>query len=254
VSTTVSYEVTGDVALVTLDRPDARNAIDLALATDLIAAYQRLDADDRVAVGVLAGAGSSFCAGLDLRAVLSGEIDPAATTLLDELFRTTPAKPLVAAVEGFALGGGFELLLNADLLVAASNARFGLPEVRRGLVAAGGALVHLGRRIPFHQAMDLLLTGRQVGAPELHSLGLVSTVTEPGAALRIAVEQASHIAGNAPLALAATKRVLRAAAAGTEADARRVQQELTPGIFSSADAAEGALAFVERRSPRWRAM
>ena len=248
---TVTYTAHDAVGVITLNRPDTKNAINLALAEDLVDAYRRLDRDASIAVGVLTGAGGSFCAGLDLTAVLSGEIDPSASTALAELFDAAPSKPLIAAVEGFALGGGFELLLNADLIVASTTARFGLPEVKLGLIAAGGALLRLGHRIPFHRAMDLALTGRQVRAAELSELGLVSTITEAGEALQTAVEQAAAIAENAPLSLAATKRILLAASAASEADARRVQADLIPNIFSSTDAIEGAIAFAERRQPQW---
>ena len=180
------------------------------MAEGVAAALDRLDGDDGLRVGVLTGAGGTFCAGMDLKAFVAGERPFVGGRGFAGIVRRPPAKPLIAAVEGWAVAGGFEIALACDLIVAARDARFGIPEVKRGLVAAGGALIRLPRRIPYHLAMELALTGDPIDAERAHAIGLVARLTEPGGAVAAARELAATIAANGPLAVAATKRILTA--------------------------------------------
>ena len=191
------------VLLITLNRPDQRNAVNLAVAEGIAAALDRLDGSPDLRVGVLTGAGKGFCAGMDLKAFVAGERPYVEGRGFAGIVRRPPEKPLIAAVEGFAVAGGFEIALCCDLLVAARGARFGIPEVTRGLVAAGGALLRLPRRIPYHLAMELALTGELVDAERMAEVGRVSRLVEPGEAVTAALELAETIAANGPLALAA---------------------------------------------------
>lgn len=240
------------VAVVTIDRPDARNAVDPAVAEGIAAAVDRLDADRDLSVGVLTGAGGTFCAGLDLKAFLRGESPSLEGRGFAGITERPPRKPLIAAVEGYALAGGFEVALACDLIVAADDARFGLPEVKRGLVAAAGGLLRLPRRIPYHLAMELALTGDPVTASRAYEMGLVNRVVAAGEALDAAVRFAAAVAGNGPLALTASKEILAGALDRTEADAFAWQREIGDPVFRSADAREGAQAFAEKRAPVWR--
>lgn len=241
----------GGVLVITLDRPRARNAVDGATARALAAALDRLDAEDDLRVGVLTGAGGTFSAGMDLKAFLTGDVPFVEGRGLGGLTQAPPTKPLVAAVEGWALAGGFELALACDLVVAAETARFGVPEVTRGLVAVAGGALHLPRRLPQAVAMELLLTGDPVGAARAAELGLVNRVVPEGGALEAALELARRIAANGPLAVAATKRVARAAQDWSMDEAWERQDEITGPVFTSHDAAEGAAAFAEKRPPVW---
>lgn len=197
--TPVRTHRTGGVLVITIDRPHARNAIDAECARGLAAACEQLDADPDLRVGVLTGAGGVFSAGMDLKAAARGESAAVPGRGFAGITEAAIAKPLVAAVEGPAFGGGFELALACDLVVAAEGARFALPEVRRGLIAGGGGVVRLPRRVPYHLAMELLLTGRAVDAAEARSLGLVNRVVADGEALSAATGLAAQVAGNAPL-------------------------------------------------------
>src|SRR5919197_3177710 len=188
------------VLLITLNRPDARNAVNLALAEGVAAALDDLDASDDVAVGVLTGAGKGFCAGMDLKAFVAGERPWAGDRGFAGIAQRAADKPLIAAIEGFAVAGGLEVALACDLLVAARGAKLGIPEVKRSLVAAGGALRQLPRRIPYGIAMELALTGDPITAERAHELGLVNRLAEPGAALDGALELAAAISRNGPLA------------------------------------------------------
>ncbi|WP_026910488.1 crotonase/enoyl-CoA hydratase family protein [Patulibacter minatonensis] len=239
------------VLLVTLNRPEHRNAIDLALSEGLGAAMDELDADPDLAVAVLAGAGRGFCSGMDLGAFASGEytLDPSGG--FARICRSRPRKPVVAAVEGFAVAGGLELALVADLLVAASDAKLGLPEVKLALVAGSGGLRRLPERIPVGLAMEMALTGDPVTGRRGHETGLVNVVTEPGGALEAALELASRIARNGPLGVAATKAILRDQATWDEAEFWVRQDELSAPVLESDDAREAATAFKERRAPVW---
>ena len=250
--TPVRAEPDGDVLVVTIDRPEARNAVNLAVAEGIAAAVDRLDGDASLRAGILTGAGGTFSAGMDLKAFVAGERPFVGDRGFAGLVQRPPRKPLVAAVEGWALAGGFEIALACDLIVAARDARFGIPEVKRGLVAAAGALLRLPRRIPYHLAMELALTGEPIGAERAAELGIVSRLTEPGEAVAGARELAALIARNGPLAVDASKRIVAAAGDWPEAEAWERQAEITGPVFASEDAREGATAFAEKREPVWR--
>lgn len=247
----VLTEVRDGVLLVTLNRPEQRNAVNRAVAEGIAAALDRLDEDGALQVGVLAGAGKGFCAGMDLKAFVAGEPVAVDGRGFAGIVQRASSKPLIAAVEGFAVAGGFEIALACDLIVAARGARFGIPEVKRGLVAAGGALLRLPQRIPYHLAMELALTGDFVDAERAFEVGLVSRLVEPGSAVDAAVELAESIAANGPLALAASKRILVEAPAWPADSAWERQAEITDPVRASEDAREGSLAFAEKRAPRW---
>jgi enoyl-CoA hydratase len=247
----VLHERRGGVLIITLNRPAQKNAVNLEVARQVAAALDLLDADPDVSVGVLTGAGGVFSAGMDLKAFAQGQLPRLPGRGFGGLTRATVRKPLIAAVEGWALGGGFEMVLACDLIVAAENARFGFPEVTRGIVAAEGGLVRLPRRLPYHVAVQLLLTGEPLPAPEAGRYGLVNLVTAPGGALDGAVELAGRVAKNAPLALAAVKQVIHVTQGLNETDAFQRQDELTEGLAKTEDAQEGAVAFVQKRPPVW---
>ncbi len=242
----------GSVLLITLNRPDARNAVNLALAEGIAAALDQLDGDDALSVGVLTGAGKGFCAGMDLKAFVSGERPWAGDRGFAGIVRRGPVKPLIAAVEGFAVAGGLEVALACDLIVAARGAKLGIPEVKRSLVAAGGALLRLPRRIPYHLAMELALTGDPILAERAAELGLVNRLAEPGAAVEVALGLAGEIAVNAPLALIASKRILEEQWDWSRERMWDAQNAISEPVFSSADAREGSTAFAEKRPPVWR--
>ena len=245
----VQVEADGGVLVVTIDRPEARNAVNLAVAEGIAGALDRLDGADGLRVGIITGAGGTFCAGMDLKAFVAGERPYVAERGFAGIVQGPPRKPIIAAIEGWAVAGGFEIALACDLIVAARDARFGIPEVKRGLVAAGGALIRLPRRIPYHVAMELALTGDPIGAERAYELGIASRLTEPGQALATARELAATIAANGPLAIDATKRIL---VADEAADWERAGAISGP-VFVSEDAREGARAFAEKRAPVWRA-
>lgn len=240
------------VLVVTINRPETRNAIDTATAVAIGAAMERLDSDPSLVAGVLTGAGGTFCAGMDLKAFLAGERPSLPGRGFAGVVEQPPDKPLIAAVEGYAIAGGFEIVLAADLVVAAEDARFGLPEVRRGLVAAGGGLMRLQQRIPYHVAMEWALTGELVPARRAYEVGLANRLTSPGEALGTAVRLATAIAANGPLAVAATKRILVEAPEWRREEMFDRQREISEPVRSSEDAQEGARAFKEKRRPAWR--
>lgn len=240
------------VLVVTLNRPDARNAVNAAVAQGIADAVEELEGDDDLRVGVLTGAGGTFCAGMDLKAFVRGESPYVEGRGFAGIAQQPPEKPMIAAVEGYALAGGFEVALACDLIVAAEDARFGIPEVKRGLFAAGGGLIRLPKRIPYHMAMELALTGDPVEAPRARELGLVNRVTAAGEALSTALELAATIAKNGPLALDASKRVVQGSVDWTEEQAWERQGELAGKVFGSEDAQEGAKAFAEKREPEWK--
>jgi enoyl-CoA hydratase len=248
----VLLERRGRVLLITLNRPEARNAVNLAVSEAVASALDSLDADDDLRVGVLTGAGKGFSAGMDLKAFAAGERPHVADRGFAGITRRAADKPLIAAIEGFAVAGGLEVALSCDLIVAARDARLGIAEVKRGLVAAGGALFRLPGRIPYHAAMELALTGDFIDGQRGYELGLVNRVTEPGEALDAALELAEGIAHNAPLAVAASKKIVSQAAGWTEAEAWQRQDEISGPVFTSEDAREGALAFAEKRPPEWK--
>jgi enoyl-CoA hydratase len=240
------------VQVITINRPEARNALTRAVAEAVAAAVDELDASDDLRVGVLTGAGGTFSAGMDLKAFLRGETPAIEGRGLCGITQTPPRKPLIGAVEGWALAGGFELLLACDLVVAAETARFGVPEVKRSLVAAGGAALQLPRRVPFNVALELLLTGDPIDASRAAAIGLVNRLTPEGGALDGALALAGTIAANGPLAVAATKQVARSSTDWTTAEGWARQDEVVGPVFTSADAREGAAAFAEKRPPVWR--
>jgi enoyl-CoA hydratase len=242
----------GNVLLITLNRPEARNAVNLALAEGIAAALDELDGEEALSVGVLTGAGKGFCAGMDLKAFVSGERPWAGDRGFAGIVRRGPVKPLIAAVEGFAVAGGLEVALACDLIVAARGAKLGIPEVKRSLVAAGGALLRLPRRIPYHLAMELALTGDPILAERAVELGLVNRLAEPGTAVETALELASEIAVNAPLALIASKRILEEQWDWSREQMWDAQNAISEPVFSSEDAREGSTAFAEKRPPVWR--
>ena len=240
------------VLLVTLNRPDARNAVNAALAEGVAAALDELDADDDLSVGVLTGAGKGFSSGMDLKAFVAGESPYAADRGFAGITQRAAEKPLIAAIEGFAVAGGFEVALSCDLIVAARGARLGIPEVKRSLVAAGGALLRLPQRIPYHVAMELALTGDPIDAERGYELGIVNRLAEPGSAVDAALELAAEVARNGPLALKASKRIVQSSGDWTDAEAWEKQGEIAGPVMTSEDAREGAVAFAEKRDPIWR--
>lgn len=240
----------GRVLVVTINRPHARNAVNGAVSKGLAAAMDRLDDDPQLSVGVLTGAGGSFCAGMDLKAFARGETVTVEGRGLGFTERP-PIKPMISAVEGFALAGGTELALATDLIVASTDAAFGIPEVKRGLFAAGGGLLRLPDRIPYAIAMELALTGDNLSAARAADLGLVNMLTKPGAALAAAIQLAEKIAANGPLAVAATKRIIVESRGWTPQTRFAEQGKIKPTVFNSNDAKEGALAFTEKRQPIW---
>jgi enoyl-CoA hydratase len=244
-------EARGPILLLTLNRPHAKNAFDLALATALSDALDRFDEDGALSVAVITGSGGTFSSGADLKALLRGERGHTERRGGFGIMKRPPDKPLIAAIEGYAVAGGFELALCADLVVAASDARFGLPEVRRGLVAVGGALFRLPRRIPYHVAMEMALTGDLYTAARMHDLGIVSRVTEPRKSLAVAMELAGAITENGPLALRATKQIIRESHAWTDEAAWSEQRRFSDPALRSEDAKEGPRAFAEKRKPVW---
>jgi enoyl-CoA hydratase len=248
----VLTEVDDGVAVVTINRPEARNAVNGAVARGIAAAIDDLDGRADVAVLVLTGAGGTFSAGMDLKGFLAGDAPTAADRGFGGIVERPPVKPVIAAVEGYALAGGFELALACDLVVAAETARFGLPEVRRGLVAGAGGLLRLPRRIPYHLAMEIALTGEHFPAQRLQAAGLVNVLVAEGEALAAARELAARVALGAPLALAATKRVIAEAGDWASGEAFARQGEIINPVFTSADAMEGAMAFAQKRPPAWR--
>jgi enoyl-CoA hydratase/carnithine racemase len=240
------------VLLITLNRPDARNAVNLPVAEGVGAALDELDASDDLQVGVLTGAGKGFSSGMDLKAFTTGERPWVGDRGFAGITQRASDKPLIAAIEGFAVAGGFEIALSCDLIVAARDARVGIPEVKRSLVAAAGALIRLPKRIPYHVAMELALTGETIGAERAHKLGIVNRLSEPGGAVDAALELAAAIAKNGPLALTASKKIVASAPDWTEAEAWQKQGEISGSVFASEDAREGAIAFAEKRDPVWK--
>lgn len=240
------------VLVVTLNRPEAKNAANKALAEGVAAAMDELDSNDDLRVAILTGAGGTFCAGMDLKAFVSGETPMVEGRGFAGLTEQGPRKPLIAAVEGYALAGGLELAISCDMIVAADNAMFGIPETKRGLAAAAGGLVKLPRQIPSRIAMELALTGDFISAQRAYELGLVNQVVPAGTALDAAKELAAKIAANGPLAVAASKQVIVEQADWSQDEMFRKQGAIVQPIFTSEDAIEGATAFAEKRPPNWK--
>ncbi|MGB3331880.1 MAG: crotonase/enoyl-CoA hydratase family protein [Mycobacterium sp.] len=249
-SEAVLRERRGRILVITINRPEARNAANKAVAEGLAAACDELDDTPELSVGVLTGAGGNFCAGMDLKAFAAGELAYVPGRGLGFTERP-PRKPLISAVEGHAVAGGTELVLATDLVVAAKDAKFGIPEVKRGLVAAGGGLLRLPHRIPYQKALELALTGESFTAEQGAQWGFVNVLTEPGEALDGAIALAGRITANGPLAVAVTKEIMVKSAGWSQDEIWQKQGELIAPVFTSHDAKEGAIAFAEKRAPNW---
>lgn len=248
----VLTEESNGILVVTINRPESRNAINYDTAVQLAHAFERLDADPNLRLGILTGAGKGFSAGMDLKDFAKSRIRPRVGNRgFAGLNEAPPAKPLIAAVEGFALAGGFEMVLACDMVVAAKDAKFGLPEVKRGLVPGSGGLLRLPRRLPQPVAMEMVLTGDMFTAERAYQFGLVNELTEPGQALNAAMALAQRISDNGPLAVQAAKKIMAASLDWSEEDMFAKQAPLMRHIFESEDAREGALAFAEKRKPVW---
>jgi enoyl-CoA hydratase len=248
----VLVERRGAVQVITINRPEARNAINGAVAVGVRDAVDELDADSALSVGVLTGAGGTFSSGMDLKAFLKGETPSFPGRGLAGITQTPPRKPMIAAAEGYALAGGFELAMACDLVVAGASAKFGVPEVKRSLVAGAGGALLLARRIPRALALEMLLTGDPFDARRAFDIGLVNRVVDDGQALDAAIELAGKIAANGPLALMATKEISNGGA-DWSADERWDQMaRIMAPVFTSQDAQEGARAFAEKRAPVWK--
>jgi enoyl-CoA hydratase len=243
----VVTERRGRVLLITLNRPEAMNSINGALSHGLWAAIKELDSDPGLTAGVLTGAGRGFSSGMDLKAFARGEdIGP-----MMEFIQKGAEKPLIAAVEGFALAGGLELALSCDLLVASKGAKLGIPEVNVGLFAAGGGLLRLPSRVGYGRAMEMAITGDPISAEEAAEVGLVARLVEPGTTVHAAMALAERVARNAPLAVAASKQLIKTTQGTTEAEFWTIQGSLQASVFTSNDAKEGPKAFAEKRAPEW---
>lgn len=248
----VLTEVRGPILLITINRPEAKNACNNAVAQGLSDAMDRLDKEDALFAGIITGAGGDFSAGADLKAVAGGEQRVRLPRGGFGMFKRPSRKPLVAAVEGVAVGGGLELCLSCDLIVAARNARMGLPEVRHNVVAIGGGLFRLPKRIPYHIAMELALTGEFKNPEFFANLGLVNRVVEPGEAVNEAFALLERILVNGPTALAASKEIMFQSSEWTEEEAWDKQMAIADVAFNSEDRTEGLKAFAEKRKPVWR--
>ena len=244
-------EVRDGVLIVTINRPEAKNAMNKAAAEGIAAAMDRLDAEDDLRVGIITGAGGTFCSGMDLKGFLRGESPSIEGRGFAGVVQAPPKKPLIAAVEGYALAGGLELMIACDLVVAHTDAKFGIPEAKRGLVAAAGGVMMLPDQIPERVAMELALTGEFIGAERAYELGLINRISD-GPALDGAMELARTIAANGPLAVRVSKAVMKESR-GWPMDERYARQgELIAPVFKSEDAREGAAAFAEKRAPNWK--
>lgn len=247
----VNFEVADGIATITINRPEARNAVNAAVALAIADATDQIDQRDDIQAAILTGAGGAFSAGMDLKAFLRGEnVKPYGrgfAGLTDAKIR----KPLIAAVEGPALAGGFEMALACDLIVASETSKFGLPEVKRGLVANAGGLVRLPRQLPYRLALELVLTGDTISAQELLAHGLINRVAPAGQVLAVARQLAATIAANGPMAVAVSKRVMQASQDWPSTELFERQNAYTLPVFKSDDAKEGATAFAEKRKPVW---
>jgi enoyl-CoA hydratase len=249
--TAVLTEIRGPILIITLNRPEAKNAANLALSKGVAAALDRLDADEALGVGIITGAGGTFCSGMDLKGFLKGERPSIPGRGFAGLTEAPPKKPLIAAVDGYALAGGMEVALSCDMIVANRNAKFGIPEVKRGLAAAAGGLIRMPRQMPFRVAMEFALTGDFFGAERAYELGIINRVTD-GPALDAALELAAAIGANGPLAVKASKQVIVESQLWPEDQMWKKQQEIVAPVFASGDAREGAAAFAEKRAPNWK--
>ena len=247
----VLTQVEDGVLIVTINRPEAKNAMTKAAAEGIAAAMDRLDSDDELRVGILTGAGGTFCSGMDLKGFLRGESPTVEGRGFGGVVQAPPKKPLIAAVEGYALAGGLELMIACDLVVAHKDAKFGIPEAKRGLVAAAGGVMMLPDQIPERVAMELALTGDFIGAERAYQIGLINEVTE-GSALDGAKALAARIAANGPLAVRVSKQIMKESRGWAMEDRYKKQAQLIGPVFVSEDAREGAAAFAEKRKPNWK--
>lgn len=248
----VLVDVTDGIMTVTLNRPKAKNAANRAVAVGVAAAMDELDSNDSIHVAIITGAGGTFCAGMDLKAFVSGEMPMVEGRGFAGLTESPPRKPLIGAIEGYALAGGLELAISCDLLVTADDAKFGIPEVKRGLAAAAGGLVKLPRQIPSRLAMELAITGDFISAQRAYEIGLVNQVVPSGTALEAAKALAARIVANGPLAVAISKQVILESADWSDEEMWKKQQEIVMPVFGSEDAMEGSIAFAEKRAPNWK--
>jgi enoyl-CoA hydratase len=248
----VLTEAQDNVLVITLNRPRAKNAVNKATAEAVSAALDQLESDDSLRVGIITGAGGTFCSGMDLKAFVTGEMPMVEGYGFAGLVERHLGKPLIAAVEGYALAGGFEVAISCDLIVAAEDSQFGIPEVKRGLAAAAGGLVKLPKQVPPRLAMELALTGDFISAGRAAEIGLVNSVVASGTALEAAKALAAKIAANGPLAVARSKQVIAAAQDWSAEEMFDRQNALLRDVLSSEDAIEGATAFAEKRAPVWK--
>ncbi|HDS1738621.1 crotonase/enoyl-CoA hydratase family protein [Pseudomonas putida] len=248
----VLFEVKEGVATITINRPEARNAVNAAVALAIADAIDQVDKRDDIQVAVLTGAGGFFSAGMDLKAFLKGENVKPHGRGFAGLTNANVRKPLIAAVEGMALAGGFEMALACDLIVASEASQFGLPEVKRGLVANAGGLVRLPRQLPYRVAMEMALTGAPVSAQFLLGHGLINRIAPAGEVLNVALDLAGAIAANGPMAVAVSKQVMQRSQDWPSTELFQRQDEFTLPVFKSQDAKEGATAFAEKRKPVWK--
>jgi enoyl-CoA hydratase len=249
----VLTEVRNGILIITLNRPEAKNAVNQELAEGVAAALDRLDGEADLRVGIITGAGGTFCSGMDLKGFLRGERPFVPGRGFAGLTEAPPKKPLIAAVDGYALAGGFETAIACDLIVANKDAKFGIPEVKRGLAAAAGGLMRLPRQVSPRIAMEMALTGDFMSAQRGYEIGLINRLTD-GVALDAALELAAAITANGPLAVAASKQVMVQSREWAETDMWKKQQEIVGAVFTSSDAREGAAAFAEKRAPNWTGM
>jgi len=240
------------VMTITLNRPKAKNAVNKAVAEGVSAAIDELESNPDLRVAIITGADGTFCSGMDLKAFVTGELPMVPGRGFAGLVEYIPKKPLIAAVEGYALAGGFEVAISCDLIVVADDAKFGIPEVKRGLAAAGGGLIKLPKQIPSRIAMELALTGDFISAQRAFDLGLVNKVVPAGTALEAARELANKIAANGPLAVALSKQVVAKSQDWDTTEMFGEQQKIIQPVFTSEDAIEGATAFAEKRAPNWK--
>jgi enoyl-CoA hydratase len=246
----VLTQIEGGVLIITINRPEAKNAVNRGVAQGIAAAMEQLDSDKALSAGIITGAGGTFCSGMDLKAFLKGELPVVKGKGFAGFVEAPPKKPLIGAVDGYALAGGMEIATACDLIVANDKAQFGIPEVKRSLVAAGGGLLSLPSIVGKRIALELALTGDFISAARGYEIGFVNRVTT-GAALECALELAHRVAANGPLALIATKRIINERSDWNSDDMWAKQLAIAMPVMTSSDAREGAAAFAEKRKPQW---
>ncbi len=248
----VLVDVADGVMTITINRPEAKNAVNKAVAEGISAAIDELESNNDLRVAIITGSGGTFCSGMDLKAFVTGELPVVEGRGFAGLVEYLVKKPVIAAVEGYALAGGFEVAISCDLIVVSEEAKFGIPEVKRGLAAAGGGLIKLPKQIPARIAMELALTGDFISAGRAYELGLVNQVVPAGTTLEAAKALAAKIAANGPLAVAASKQVVAKAQDWDSDDMFARQQKIVLPVLTSEDAIEGATAFAQKRAPNWK--